>query len=191
MDPVINLAPLLVALAGRQAAEHLARRDVPAPTQGAGRDSIVLWYLAYLVILMLALSHAWSTPWSAQAWWGYALWWGGCGLRLAALRAIGGYYDYLIVVRENHRLVDTGPYRRLRHPLHLGLHLEMAGLAVIGESALAWVALALSLIALLRRNLQEERALEAHFGAPYRAYRRATWDVVDLLPRRRRDRRCA
>jgi protein-S-isoprenylcysteine O-methyltransferase Ste14 len=67
--------------------------------------------------------------------------------------------------------------------MHLGLHLEMAGLALLADAAFGWAALALSLGALLQRNVQEERALEKFFGAAYRAYRRTAWDVIDLLPR--------
>jgi protein-S-isoprenylcysteine O-methyltransferase Ste14 len=39
------------------------------------------------------------------------------------------------------------------------------------------------LLVLIRRNLDEERALEDFFGAAYRVYRRRAWDLVDLLPR--------
>lgn len=183
MVQVLNLAPLLLTLAVRQAAEAAMRRDQPSRKPRQGQASIVFWYIAYLSILALALERAWSTPFAAPPFWGYAVIWSGMALRLASLRAIGAYYDYLILIRDDHRLIGSGPYRCLRHPMHLGLHLEMAGLALLADAALGWIAMALSLVALLQRNVQEERALEQFFGAAYRSYRRGTWDVIDLLPR--------
>jgi len=101
---------------------------------------------------------------------------------LASLREIGVYYHPLILLREGHRLIDAGPYRRLRHPLHLGLHIEMLGLALLAGTVPGWIALGLSLLVLARRNMQEERELEKFFGVTYRGYRSHAWDVIDLLP---------
>lgn len=180
-----SLAPLLVTLALRQAMETAMRRDLPSSKPRAGRASIVYWSAAYLLLLAFALWRVSSTAVMGQPWWGYAVIWIGLLLRVRSLRAIGRYYDYLIVIRDDHRLIDTGPYRWLRHPLHLGLHLEMVGLALLAGAAFGWIALGLSVLALVRRNRQEERALEDFFGVAYCAYRRRTWDIIDLLPGRR------
>lgn len=186
MDPLLSLLPALLTLAVRHVMESAFRRDAPSRDDGAALASLVCWYLAYSTILALALSRIWAVPLAGQAWWGYAVWWGGIALRLVSLREIGVYYHPLVLLRAKHRLVDTGPYRRLRHPLHLGLHVEMAGLVLLAADPLAWIALGLSLLVLARRNLQEERALERFFGDAYSDYRRRTWDLVDLLPGLRR-----
>ncbi len=182
MDQAFNLAPLLLTLAMRQVAELVVRRDAPGERPGEGKASIIFWYIAYLTILALALWHAWRTPIMSQPWWGYAVIWIGMVLRLASLREIGVYYHPLILLREGHRLIDAGPYRRLRHPLHLGLHIEMLGLALLAGTVPGWIALGLSLLVLARRNMQEERELEKFFGVTYRGYRSHAWDVIDLLP---------
>lgn len=187
-DQALSVSLLLLTLAMRQVAESAMRRDTPGQKPGEGKASIVFWYIAYLTILTLALWRAWSTPLMSQSWWGYAVIWSGMILRLASLREIGIYYDYLILIRDKHRLIETGPYRSLRHPLHLGLHVEMLGLALLAGAALGWITLGLSLIALMWRNVQEERALEDFFGDAYRDYRRHAWDVIDLLPGNERGR---
>jgi protein-S-isoprenylcysteine O-methyltransferase Ste14 len=182
MDQAFNLAPLLLTLAMRQVAESVLRRDVPGEKPGEGKASVVLWYIAYLTILAPALWRVWSTPMMSHPWWGYAVIWIGMVLRLVSLREIGVYYHQLILLREGHRLIDAGPYRWLRHPLHLGLHIEMLGLALLAGAVPGWIALGLSLLVLARRNMQEERALEKFFGVTYRGYRGHAWDVIDLLP---------
>ena len=179
---MLSLAPLFVTLALRQAMETAMRRDLPTSKPRQGHASIVWWSTAYFALLALALWRVSSTSVIDQPWWGYAVLWVGLLLRVLSLRAIGRYYDYLILIRDDHRLVDSGPYRWLRHPLHLGLHVEMAGLAILADATSGWIVLGLSVLALVRRNRQEERALEAFFGAAYRAYRLRTWDVIDLLP---------
>jgi protein-S-isoprenylcysteine O-methyltransferase Ste14 len=179
MDPALNLAPLLLTVAAREIAETALRPR--GRSRGAGKASVAIWYLAYFAIMALAVSRAWSTPLASAPWGGYALLWSGIALRLRSLREIGAYYNSLILIKDAHRLVDTGPYRWLRHPLHLGLHVEMAGLAWLGGAAEGWLILGLSLIVLMRRNLEEERALEGFFGAAYREYRRQARDLVDLL----------
>lgn len=182
MEQALNLAPLLLTVAVREAAEAAMRRGHRGQACGEGKASIVIWYFAYLTILALALLRAWSEPWTSQSWPAFAVIWSAMLLRLVSLHEIGAYYDRLILIRDDHRLIDRGPYRWLRHPLHLGLHLEMAGLALLAGAALGWLALGLSLAVLLRRNLAEERALENFFGAAYRDYRGQAWDLVDLLP---------
>ncbi len=182
VDQAFSVAPLLLTLVVRQVSETAVRRDVPSHKPREGKAHIVFWYIAYLTILALALGRAWSTPLMAQPWWGYAVIWSGMILRLVSLREIGVYYDYLILIQDNHRLIDTGPYRWLRHPLHFGLQLEMAGFTLLAGAALGWLALGLSLFVCVRRNVQEERALESAFGAAYRDYRHQAWDMIDLLP---------
>ena len=186
MDPLASMLPLLLTLAARQVSERALRRDAPSQHPGTARASIVCWYLAYSTILILAVSRIWGVPLLSQDWAGYAVLWSGIALRLVSLREIGAYYHPLVLIRGGHRLIDTGPYRHLRHPLHLGLHVEMAGLALLAAEGLAWAALALSTLVLARRNLLEERAMEDFFGTKYDAYRRRAWDLVDLLPGRRR-----
>lgn len=180
MAQALSLLPLLATIAMRQALESALRQRAPTARPGTGRASIVFWYLAYSLLLALAGVHLWSVPLMSQPWYGYAVVWSGIALRLVALRELGAYYHTLVVIRDRHRLIDTGPYRFVRHPLHLGLHLEMAGLALLADSAVGWIALALSILVLVRRNREEERALEDYFGTAYAAYRRRSWDLVDL-----------
>lgn len=182
MDAALHLAPLLLTLTLRQLLEAALRSPACRAARRAGRASILIWYAAYSAILVLAMERLSPAPLGTQPWLGYPVLWSGILLRLAALHRIGRYYDPLIQVRDDHRLIDSGPYRWLRHPLHFGLQVEMAGLAVLADHRVAWIALGVSLLALVHRNIEEERALEDFFGAAYRAYRTRAWDVIDLLP---------
>jgi protein-S-isoprenylcysteine O-methyltransferase Ste14 len=78
------------------------------------------------------------------------------------------------------RLIRTGPYRWIRHPLYLGMGVALLGLAVAMGSlwGVAGV-LALFLPAGTYRARQEEKALARRFGREWQDYAR---EVHFLLP---------
>lgn len=86
----------------------------------------------------------------------------------------------LSVVPQARRLIDSGPYRFVRHPLYLGEIVAVAGFAVRGGHL--WHALVLAaLLALqLYRAGREESLLSAQVPG-YAAYRTRTWRIVPGL----------
>jgi protein-S-isoprenylcysteine O-methyltransferase Ste14 len=77
------------------------------------------------------------------------------------------------------RLVTTGPYAWVRHPMYLSVLLVMAAFALAGDAwqGAAWLALAAVLVAKARR---EERGL-AILHPGYEAYRARTRAIVPFL----------
>jgi len=106
----------------------------------------------------------------------------GIALRVWAVRTLGRFFRYTIVVDADHRVVEDGPYRRLRHPSYTGLLVAALG---IGIALANWLALAACLLPALvgfsARLLHEERVLAAELGEPYRAYMRRTRRLIPGL----------
>lgn len=100
-------------------------------------------------------------------------------LRLAAIRALGRFWSLHIEIREQHPLVQDGPYRYVRHPAYAAFVLETVGVALAGN---AWWSVGLAVLVyvplLYWRIRREEAALVGKLGEPYRAYQRATWALV-------------
>jgi protein-S-isoprenylcysteine O-methyltransferase len=140
----------------------------------------------YVLLLALALYGAIQGVLWEGGIVGLPLLWMGALLRAWSYRALGRHYTVTVFVREDHALVTSGPYRWLRHPLHLGLNLEMLGLALVVPSAHSLALVGLGILVLFVRNRIEERALVEGLGERYRRYRARAWDVVDLLPVRLR-----
>jgi protein-S-isoprenylcysteine O-methyltransferase Ste14 len=58
----------------------------------------------------------------------------GLGLAVWARRHLGRNWSAQVQVKEDHSLIRTGPYRRVRHPIYTGILLAFLGMALaIGE----------------------------------------------------------
>ena len=106
----------------------------------------------------------------------------GLGLRLAARRSLRGQFSYGLRLRDDHRLVTTGIYRRVRHPAYTGDMLFHFGVALLFSSLRGMVIMFALIPCFLYRISVEERMLIGRFGDSYRTYRQRSWQLLPLLP---------
>jgi protein-S-isoprenylcysteine O-methyltransferase Ste14 len=141
------------------------------------------------ILLGLSLFLVWFLPFAdrrgvltfTQSYWRYlglSLCGSGVGVRILALRALGGQFSAYVTLQPNHRLVREGIYSRIRHPLYLSLLLAPFGIALVFASYLALPILVLALIFVFDRVRKEERLLAAHFGQEFEDYQRCTRRLV-------------
>lgn len=103
----------------------------------------------------------------------------GLALRWAAILTLRRFFTVDVAIHADHRLVEKGPYRVLRHPAYAGTLLSFAGLAACTQSLLAApVVLVPIAAAFVHRIRVEERALRAAFQEEYPAYAARTWRLV-------------
>ncbi len=102
-------------------------------------------------------------------------------LYLWAKRELGRNWSGEISVKEDHRLVRSGPYARLRHPMYTALVGMAAGTAVVCNRLHAVLGVAVMAYAYLRKVALEERWMREEFGAAYDDYRRASWALIPFL----------
>ena len=82
-------------------------------------------------------------------------------LRYWAIKSLGVYWNTKILVLPNHKLVNTGPYKYLRHPNYIAVIIEIAVIPMIFSCYItAAVFSAINLILLRRRIKIEEDALK-------------------------------
>ena len=100
-------------------------------------------------------------------------------LRVWAIRALGRYFKYVVEVQEGHRVIETGPYRLIRHPSYTGMIGAAFGAGLALGNWLSPLAFGgLTLIGFTVRLLAEERTLAATLGEPYRDYMARTHRLV-------------
>ena len=96
---------------------------------------------------------------------------GGLALRWTSVMFLGRYFTVNVTVLDDHRVVDSGPYRYVRHPSYSGLLLAFLGLGLFFNNWLSLVIVVVPVtIALVYRIRIEEAALGAAMGAEYAAY---------------------
>ena len=105
------------------------------------------------------------------------------GLLLAiwARRHLGRYWSGEITIKVEHRLIRSGPYRRLRHPIYTGLLAMYLGVALVTGEWLAAIGVALAVFAYCRKIRLEEANLKLAFGNNYNDYRHSSWALVPGL----------
>lgn len=103
-------------------------------------------------------------------------------LRIWARAHIRGLYSSHVEVLSTHRLVQSGPYRIIRHPGYTGLVLMALGLAIGYASLVGLVAVPILILpGLAYRIMVEERLLSEKFGEEYRVYQRRTKRLIPFL----------
>jgi protein-S-isoprenylcysteine O-methyltransferase Ste14 len=99
---------------------------------------------------------------------------------------LGRLFSPQLGVQAEHRLVTTGPYAVVRHPIYLGIVDFILGTALFwNDVALLIVGLLFALWFTLQLRI-EERIFARHFGAEWEAYRSRTPALLPRLFRRRR-----
>lgn len=149
--------------------EVLKRAHRPAPTRSGNSVPIRLKLIKALKVAILSgiavqtaispvLPISNSPP--LLTWVGVLIYTAGLGLALAARFELGKNWSDIEVgtVRADHRIVETGVYRHIRHPIYVGDLALLVGLELALNS---WLVIgAILLIPLvLRKAIAEERSL--------------------------------
>jgi protein-S-isoprenylcysteine O-methyltransferase Ste14 len=101
----------------------------------------------------------------------------GLGLAVWARRHLGREWSGLVTLKEGHRLIRTGPYRTVRHPIYSGLLLAVFGTALAIGQWRGVIAVVCNLIGLLRK-VQVEETLMVRTFPEYREYRQRTAALI-------------
>ena len=113
---------------------------------------------------------------------GLALFVAGLGLRWYAMRYLGRLFTFDVSVAADHRVIDTGPYRLVRHPAYTGSLLSFIGLTLCGGNALSMIVLLVPIaLAFANRIAVEEAALTAGLGSRYADYAKRTRRLVPFV----------
>lgn len=120
----------------------------------------------------------------------FALWivWLGLAMTFAGLlfacwarQVLGRNWSGVVQLKQDHELVERGPYRYVRHPIYSGLLLAFLGSALMIGEWRALLATAIVAISFWHKLRLEERWLSELFGAAYRDYMRRTKALVPWL----------
>jgi protein-S-isoprenylcysteine O-methyltransferase Ste14 len=115
------------------------------------------------------------------AWAGFCIQTASGVLGVWARRHLGSNWSGEIAIKVDHRLIRSGPYRCVRHPIYTAMLGMFAGTTVVSGQIHAAVGLAMAVFAYWRKIRLEEANLQKAFGPAYDAYRRETGSLVPRL----------
>jgi protein-S-isoprenylcysteine O-methyltransferase Ste14 len=118
----------------------------------------------------------------------YTTYWIGTGVLYSGLifsiwarHALGRNWSGTVTVKQDHELIESGPYRWVRHPIYTGLLLGILGSAIAQDYAASFVAFGCAFLGLWWKLLREEAWMRETFGAAYTAYCARTARLVPVV----------
>jgi protein-S-isoprenylcysteine O-methyltransferase Ste14 len=139
---------------------------------------VIVFHILFMAILVVGGLDTGRYGWSLLPSWAQGL---GVILMIAALLLLGWamgqnpHFETTVRIQEDqkHRVIDSGPYRLVRHPGYVAASLLMIGMALTLESGWALVPAALATVEVIVRTALEDRFLHANLEG-YREFARRT-----------------
>jgi protein-S-isoprenylcysteine O-methyltransferase Ste14 len=106
----------------------------------------------------------------------------GLGFRAYAIWRLGRFFTVNVAIAADHQLIDSGPYRFIRHPSYTGALFAFFGMVLTMGNWLSLLVVMLPVFAVFvyRMNV-EERALISGLGDSYRAYIARTKRLIPFV----------
>jgi protein-S-isoprenylcysteine O-methyltransferase len=152
------------------------------------RGSLTLLWVVIVASVTLAFNLAYLLPAAAMnagpvlQILGIMLFAAGLAIRWYAIVRLGRFFTVNVAIAADHRLIDTGPYRLVRHPSYTGALMAFVGLGLcLGNwASLAAIVVPIVLVFLRRMHIEEAALLQA-FGDQYRDYMRRTKRLIPAI----------
>jgi protein-S-isoprenylcysteine O-methyltransferase Ste14 len=98
--------------------------------------------------------------------------WIGIATALWARYHLGQYWSARITLKEDHKLIRTGPYAYLRHPIYSGLDLAAIGGALAIDRWRCFLGVVLIVLGYAIKAKREEALLATQFGEDFAEHRK-------------------
>jgi protein-S-isoprenylcysteine O-methyltransferase Ste14 len=109
---------------------------------------------------------------------GFAVGLAGTVLLVWASVVLGRLMIHEAAVREDHALIESGPYRFVRHPVYVGYLALLLGSGVASLNVCLCLLWPVSLLGILIQSASEEQLLRERFGQEYERYVRRTGRLI-------------
>jgi protein-S-isoprenylcysteine O-methyltransferase Ste14 len=91
---------------------------------------------------------------------------------------IGQNWSSAVTIKVDHKLIRTGPYAWVRHPIYSGLILAMIGTALARREPRGLIALVLLCLGFQIKSRMEEKFMRKTFGPEYEDYSKSTGALI-------------
>jgi len=166
---------------------NLRQRSKIQVTNSSDKSS--LWWLYGLITLGYALSFSigatkigriyyWNTFFAI----GMALVVIGLMVRVHSILTLKQYFTYSVAKVENHKIIETGLYKFIRHPGYLGQFIIFIGISTSISNWLSVLAMMIPItLGYLNRINIEERFMLEQLGENYLNYQKRTKRIIPMI----------
>jgi protein-S-isoprenylcysteine O-methyltransferase Ste14 len=93
---------------------------------------------------------------------------------------LGREWSAGLILRNDHRLIQTGPYSTIRHPMYTALFTTYFSMGIVSSNYVILVLITTAIASIASRIPQEEAMLTERFGEEYKTY---TQNTGKFLPK--------
>jgi protein-S-isoprenylcysteine O-methyltransferase Ste14 len=87
---------------------------------------------------------------------------------------LGKYWSPQLQVQKEHKIITSGPYRVIRHPIYTAMFIWVIGLALFTANLVFALMALLTITVLILRVPKEEKMMLEQFGDEYKKYMQIT-----------------
>ncbi len=110
-----------------------------------------------------------------------ALTYAGIAFAIWARFYLGGNWSGRVTLKQDHTLIQSGPYALVRHPIYTGMVLAALGTAIGIGQLRCFVGVGLAFASWLVKSRTEEALLITKFGEKYEEYRRQVKAIIPFV----------
>jgi protein-S-isoprenylcysteine O-methyltransferase len=155
----------------------------------SSRRRLRYWLLLLTGYLLLAKGHKCPYPFNAvvvphteaSAGIGALLCLAGLLFCLWARITLGRNWSGTITLKQEHELIERGPYQLVRHPIYTGLLAMCLGTAVAIGHVAGFVGLFLIFVSFWIKLTDEEKLMLQHFATQYAAYQLRVKRIIPFM----------
>jgi protein-S-isoprenylcysteine O-methyltransferase Ste14 len=144
---------------------------------------IQVFSLAVVIVAPFSDGHAvgvWNAA-NLARFLGFALLIPGFMFMQMAEKYLGRQFSVEVTLQKDHKLIQAGPYKFIRHPRYLGILAFFSGISLVFRSLLSFGVVAALGVVLIWRVQAEETLMRQEFGADWDAYCRRSWRLIPFL----------
>jgi len=153
------------------------------------RDKGSLWWLYGLITLGYALSFSIGATrigriydWNTFFIVGMALFVIGFIIRVHSLLTLNQYFTYSVAKVENHKIIETGLYKFIRHPGYLGQLIIFIGLSISLSNWLSILAMTIPVVIGYGYRIKvEDGFMRDQLGTDYLDYQKRTKRIIPMI----------
>ena len=180
---IMYLLLILSEVMGGVILPRLHRRGTEITKKDKGSSQLISLGNFVSVVIVFSFALSGTAMWPSWVYYpGILLMVMGIVLRQWSMAALGSFFSGTVGVQEGQKVVDTGPYRLVRHPSYTGGLLIFAGMGLALQS---WGAILLIVLifglAFGYRIYVEEKVLVSEFGEEYVEYAKRTKRLIPYI----------